>query len=88
MNKFMTELLDKAYQNYLQTGMPEGTYQPKNGEDWFYNSEALRQLEDDGYITTDECFDPDETNLSAIIRPIHYSLTAKGIAYVKENLKP
>ena len=88
LNKFEIELLQRAYQNYLQTGVPEGTFQPKNGDDWFYYSEALRWLKEDGYITTDESFDPDETNLFATIRPVQYSLTDKGIAYVKENLKP
>ena len=88
MNKFQIELLQKAYLNYLQTGKPKATFAPKNGDELFYYSEALRWLRDDGYIITDEYFDPDETNLFAAIRPVQYSLTAKGIDYVKENLKP
>lgn len=88
MNKFEISLLQKAYQNYTQTGVPEDAYQPKNGEDWFYNSEALKRLEEDGYITTDEYFDPDRINISDFTKSIYYSLTTKRIAYVKENLKP
>jgi hypothetical protein len=88
LNKFEISLLQKAYQNYLQTGVHEGTFQPKNGDDWFYNSDALKQLEDNGYIEVDENFNPDKISLPDFGQPIHYSLTTKGIAYVKENLKP
>ncbi|OMG45255.1 hypothetical protein BK140_33265 [Paenibacillus macerans] len=85
MNKFEIELLKRAFQNYENTGNPEAIYQTRNGDDWLYNSEALRSLVDDGYVTTDGSFDPDETNLGVIMQPIHYSITQKGIDYIKEH---
>ncbi|AVG11416.1 hypothetical protein ERICII_00997 [Paenibacillus larvae subsp. larvae DSM 25430] len=50
-----------------------------------YFSEAIRHLEDEGYITTDD-FDPDEDDVFlAIAKPIRYELTTKGLSYIKEG---
>lgn len=87
MNKFEIALLNRAFQNYRTTGKTEGTFQARNGEEWFYNSEALGSLERDGFITIDEDFDPDEKDLSVIIQPVRYELTNQGLAYCRENLK-
>lgn len=87
MNKFEIDLLRRAYENYLQTGDLKATFASKNADEWFYYTEALRWLNDEDYIIIDESFAPDETDLFKAIRPLQYSLTDKGIAYVKENLK-
>lgn len=87
MNRFEIDLLKQAYQNYEQTGNPEAFLRVKSADDWFYYSESIRFLAEEGYIEVNENFDPDESDLFVVARPIAYVITAKGIAYVKENLK-
>ncbi|MCY7477653.1 hypothetical protein [Paenibacillus larvae] len=85
MNKFKIELFEKAFENYNKHGNSETWHQCKNGDDWMYFSEAIRHLEDEGYITTDD-FDPDEDDVFlAIAKPIRYELTTKGLSYIKEG---
>lgn len=85
MNKFMIELLKRAYQNQEQTGSYQASYRARNVDDWFYNSEALRYLSEENYIEVDDDFDPDESNLFAISRPVVYTLTSRGLQYIKDH---
>ncbi|QHZ51278.1 hypothetical protein [Paenibacillus larvae] len=84
MNKFEIELLEKAFENYNKHGNSETWCQCKNMNDWMCYSEAIRHLEDEGYITTDDDFDPDESDVLAIAKPIRYELTTNGLSYIKE----
>lgn len=86
MNKFEINLLNVAFQNYRMTGNAIGTFQARNGDDWLYISGSISSLEREGFITFEDDFDPDETNLFEIIRPVRYKLTNRGLAYCLENL--
>ncbi|MDQ0492778.1 hypothetical protein [Paenibacillus brasilensis] len=87
MNKFEIELLKNAFHNLQNNGVVGTIYQMKNGDDWLYNSEALKYLAEEGYISVSEDFDPDESNVFVISQPVKYSLTVKGVEYIKQYLK-
>lgn len=86
MSPIALSLLSKAYKHYEQTLDVEFSYQPKNADDLFYSTEAACQLYDNGYIKDVSEFVFSDS-ISNLFEPIVFTITFKGINYMRSNRK-
>lgn len=84
MNQFMKNLLKLSYENYLKTGDTTYRYQPKNGDEIFYYTEAAKYLDSEGLIEAIS-----DNILSDVSNPfqsaIVFNLTELGVQKASEN---
>ncbi len=86
MSPIALVLLEKAYSHYQKTFDRTFSYQCKNANDMFNSTEATCQLYEYGYIenVSDFVFEDSITNF---FNPIVFTLTDRGIEYMRSNRK-
>ena len=87
MSPAALDLLTKAYENYLDTYDRYFSYIFKNADDLYFSIVGAQQLCEDGYIknASDNIF---SDRISIVpLDPISFSITDKGIDYMRSNRK-
>lgn len=84
MNKFQKELLKLSYENYYKTNNRTFRFNPKNGNNLFYYTNAAEIPSNKGYIIpqSDNIHAPTINQFNVVIV---FEITDKGINYITNN---
>ncbi len=80
----MRNLLKLSYENYSKTGDTTYIYQPKNGDELFYYTEAAKYLDSEGFIEaiSDNIFSDSVDIFQSVIV---FNLTKLGVQKASKN---
>lgn len=87
MNTFEKQLLKLAYENFRKNGSSYTEFQPQNGEDAMYYSDAIEYLEESEHVVSHiNNLMNGSVSLSNSDSVICYELTEKGLTFVRSTV--